>query len=209
MGKAEGMAALSFTGYASSEERALDSGDFSGRDLRELRRAKGSTLSELALASGLSVGHLSQLERGVSRPSVKALQSISKALDVTVSWFFKPPGNADAGESGYVVRANRRRKLSFNQGVTDELLSPNLSRTIEMLVCTLPPGAESGAEPYTHRGEESGVVISGTLELWVGDRHFILERGDSFAFASEEPHRSRNPGEEDTVVIWAIAPPTY
>ncbi|CAN5364018.1 cupin domain-containing protein [soil metagenome] len=194
---------------ASIVEEYPDSSDFSGRELRELRRAKGKTLAELALASGLSVGHLSQIERGVSRPSVKALQSISKALDITISWFFKPTGEAKADEADYIVRAGRRRKLSFNQGVTDELLSPNLSRSIEMLVCKLPPGAESGSEPYSHRGEESGVVIAGTLELWVGERHFLLERNDSFAFSSEEPHRSRNPGDVDTVVIWTISPPTY
>lgn len=203
------MAAVSLAGLRATAESSSDPGDFSGADLRELRRAKGKTLSELALASGLSVGHLSQIERGVSRPSVKALQSIGTVLGVTIGWFFKASGQDDAGEAGYVVRAKRRRKLSFNQGITDELLSPNLSRNIEMLVCTLPPGAESGAEPYTHRGEESGVVISGTLELWVGQRHFTLERGDSFAFASDEPHRSRNPGPEDTIVIWAISPPTY
>ena len=117
-----------------------DGSDFSGRDLREFRRARGKTLAELALASGLSVGHLSQIERGVSRPSVKALQSISRALDVTISWFFKPADEPLSGETDYIVRAGRRRRLSFNQGVTDELLSPNLSRSIEMLVCTLPPG---------------------------------------------------------------------
>jgi transcriptional regulator with XRE-family HTH domain len=184
-------------------------GDFAGSELRELRRARSKTLAELALASGLSVGHLSQIERGVSQPSVKALQSLARALGVTASWFFKPAGTADEAERGYIVRRGHRRRLSFDQGITDELLSPNLSRGIELLSCTLPPGAESGAEPYTHRGEESGVVIQGKLELWVGDRYFVLGEGDSFAFASDEPHRTRNPGNIDTVVIWAISPPTY
>jgi transcriptional regulator with XRE-family HTH domain len=187
----------------------LLNGDFAGSELRELRRARSMTLAELALASGLSVGHLSQIERGVSQPSVKALQSLARALGVTVSWFFKAAGATDEAERGYIVRRGSRRKLSFDQGVTDELLSPNLSRGIELLSCTLPPGAESGAEPYTHRGEESGVVIQGKLELWVGDRYFVLGEGDSFAFASDEPHRTRNPGNIDTVVIWAISPPTY
>jgi transcriptional regulator with XRE-family HTH domain len=187
---------------------ALD-GDFAGSELRELRRAKSKTLAELALASGLSVGHLSQIERGMSRPSVKALQSLARVLGVTASWFFKPSGPAVEVERGYVVRNGRRRRLSFDQGITDELLSPNLSRGIELLSCTLPPGAESGADPYAHRGEESGIVIQGKLELWVGDRYFVLGEGDSFAFASEEPHRTRNPGRVDTVVIWAISPPTY
>ena len=184
-------------------------GDFAGSQLRELRHARSRTLAELAFASGLSVGYLSQIERGMSRPSVKALQSLAGALGVTASWFFKPSGPAIEAERDYIVRRARRRHLSFDQGVTDELLSPNLSRGIELLSCTLPPGAESGAEPYTHRGEEAGVVIQGELELWVGDRYFVLGAGDSFAFASDEPHRTRNPGSIDTVVIWAISPPTY
>jgi transcriptional regulator with XRE-family HTH domain len=183
--------------------------DFIGAAVRELRIAKGKTLIELARASGLSVGHLSQIERGVSNPSVKALHAVSRALDVTISWFFQPADPASAYERDYVVRKARRRVLSFNDGVTDSLLSPNLSRGVELILCELPPGAESGAEPYAHRGEETGLVIEGKLEIWIGDRHFVLDAGDSFAFSSEEAHRSRNPGKTTTRVVWAITPPSY
>ncbi len=183
--------------------------DFVGKAVRELRIAKNRTLAELARASNLSVGHLSQIERGVSSPSVKSLHAISRALDVTISWFFLPADPASAYERDYIVRHRQRRALSFNGGVKDSLLSPNLSRGLELILCELPPGAESGTEPYAHRGEETGLVIEGTLEIWVGERHFILEAGDSFAFSSEEAHRSRNPGTSTTRVVWAIAPPTY
>jgi transcriptional regulator with XRE-family HTH domain len=183
--------------------------DFVGKAVRDLRIAKNKTLADLARASGLSVGHLSQIERGVSSPSVKSLHAISRALGVTISWFFLPADPVSAYERDYIVRLKHRRALSFNGGVKDSLLSPNLSRGLELILCELPPGAESGSEPYAHRGEETGVVLEGTLEIWVGDRHFILEAGDSFAFSSEEAHRSRNPGSSPTRVVWAIAPPTY
>ena len=55
--------------------------------VRELRAAKEMTLQELSIGTKLSVGYLSQVERGLSVPSVSALQTIAKALDVTVSWF--------------------------------------------------------------------------------------------------------------------------
>src|SRR4051794_38575967 len=141
-----------------------DEHDFVGDAIRELRIAKGKTLADLARASGLSVGHLSQIERRISSPSVKALHSISRALEVTISWFFRPADAESAVERDYVVRSRHRRALSFEGGITDTLLSPNLSRSIELILCELPPGAESGKDTYTHRGEESGLVLEGSLE---------------------------------------------
>ncbi len=180
-----------------------------GREIRHLRKARGATLTDLSKKAGLSQGYLSQIERGISSPSVKALHSISRALGVTISWFFSPSATTDAELRDFVVRADNRRSLKFSSGIIDELLSPNLGRKIELLRCVFPPGAESGSEPYTHRGEEAGVVMSGTLNLWLGDKHIVLKEGDSFAFSSDTPHRYNNPTEQEAVVIWAITPPSY
>lgn len=180
-----------------------------GREIKGLRRARGLTLALLAEATGLSQGYLSQIERGLSRPSVKALHSISRALGVTISWFFAPQTGDDTELRDYVVRAGARRRLEFENGISDELLSPNLDRRLELLRCVLPPGTQSGETPYSHQGEETGVVVSGSLDLWINDKHVVLNAGDSFAFASDIPHRYANRGEQDTIVIWAITPPSY
>ncbi|BBU44885.1 hypothetical protein PPTS312_28000 [Pseudomonas putida] len=71
-----------------------------------------------------------------------------------------------------------------------------------------PPGTYS-QQSYSHEGEEAGYLLSGSFELWVGERHFQLGEGDSFSFSSQEPHRYGNPGEVDAVVIWVITPPTF
>ena len=183
--------------------------EFVGAQVRELRKARDTTLTELARQTGLSVGYLSQIERNISNPSIKALHDISRALGVNISWFFQEAGPVQAEERDYIVRAHRRRRLDFSSGISDELLSPNLSGKLELLCSRFEPGSSSGEEPYTHRGEEAGVVISGTLELWIGDRYFVLNQGDSFNFPSTTPHRYRNPGDTETVVIWAITPPSY
>lgn len=180
-----------------------------GREIRGLRKARDTTLGQLSEATGLSKGYLSQVERGISSPSVKALHTISRALGVTISWFFPPQTDGDADLRDTVVRAHARRSLSFDSGITDELLSPNLDRTIELLRCIFPAGSESGADPYNHRGEEAGIIISGQLDLWLDDQHIRLNEGDSFAFSSERLHRYANPTDQDTIVIWAISPPTY
>lgn len=180
-----------------------------GREIRALRKARGQTLIQLSKQAELSSGYLSQIERSISHPSIKALHSISRALGVTVSWFFPAETKDDTDWRGNVVRANARRKLYFESGITDELLSPNLERQIELLRCTFRPGSESGDKPYRHEGEEAGIIISGELDLWLEGQHIVLKEGDSFAFDSETPHRYANCTTTDTVVIWVITPPSY
>jgi transcriptional regulator with XRE-family HTH domain len=179
-----------------------------GREIRGLRRARGLTLARLGAQSDLSVGYLSLLERDLATPSISALHAISRALGVTISWFFDG-GQAPAGERDFVVRRARRRRLDYSTGITDELLSPHLTGALELLVCRFAPGASSGDAPYSHAGEEAGVVLRGRLELWVDGRLFALEAGDSFAFPSTLPHRYRNPGSDESEVIWAITPPSF
>ena len=179
-----------------------------GGDIRGLRKSRGLTLTDLADASGLSIGYLSLLERDRATPSIRALHAVSRALGVTISWFFQA-GDTPEEERDLVVRRDRRRKLEYSTGLVDELLSPTLSGALELLSCRFPPGASSGDEPYTHVGEEAGVVIRGRLELWVDGRSVTLEAGDSFGFQSVKPHRYHNPGPDEAEVVWAITPPSY
>ena len=154
------------------------------------------------------MGYLSQLERNHSRLPIGILKKISDALGVHINWFFQQSPQGAPGERDIVVRANNRRKLSFTGlGITEELLSPNLSGPLELLISTIAPGADS--EDYSHDGAESGLVLSGTLELWVSGRYFKLTEGDSFAFKSTETHRCANPGDTPTRVLWVVTPPHY
>ena len=106
------------------------------------------------------------------------------------------------------MRAANRRNLTFTGlGITEELLSPNLAGPLELLISTVHPGADS--EFYSHDGAEAGLVLQGTLQLWVNARRFELEAGDSFAFASTEPHRCINQGTHPVKVLWVITPPHY
>lgn len=180
-----------------------------GVEIRDVRKARGMTLSQVAEATRLSVGHLSEIERGLAMPSVTALHDIAGALGVTIGWFFNPGDPAAPEERDFVVRSGSRRRLAFETGITDELLSPHLRGSLEMLLSRFPPGASSGASPYTHQGEEGGLVVQGTIELWVEKRRFLLRAGDSFGFPSSLPHRYRNPGTEEAVVVWVITPPSY
>jgi transcriptional regulator with XRE-family HTH domain len=179
-----------------------------GEQIRALRQAKKWTLSRLAAEAGCSVGLLSQVERGTSRLSVRRLRDIALALGVNISWFM-PDSAAPPEEAGLIVRKGLRRYLNYGSGVKDALLTPSLDRQLELLESTIAPGAGSGEEPYSHDGEEAGIVLRGRLALWIDGRTFHLNEGDCFSFESSRPHRYWNPGETDAVIIWAITPPSF
>jgi transcriptional regulator with XRE-family HTH domain len=179
-----------------------------GGRIRELRKAQGRTLQDVATAVGISVSYLSQIERDVSRLPIGVLKQIADALGVHMNWFFHQGAEGPVGERDVIVRAGNRRNLTFTGlGITEELLSPNLGGPLELLISTIHPGADS--EFYAHDGAEAGLVMNGTLELWIGERMFELEAGDSFAFTSTEPHRCANRGSEPVRVFWVITPPHY
>ncbi len=195
-------------GVAGSGAPDFDPEAVIGGQLRELRQLKNLTLKEVSEQAGISVGYLSQLERNHSRLPIGVLKKISDVLGVHMNWFFQQSQAGDASERDIVVRAGNRRSLSFTGlGITEELLSPTLSGPLELLLSTIAPGADS--EDYSHDGAEAGLVLAGTLELWVSGRHFTLHQGDSFSFKSTEVHRCANPGQAATQVLWVITPPHY
>jgi len=178
-----------------------------GADLRALRKARGLTLTELAVRLGRSVGWLSQVERGLSEPSIADLRNLAEVFSVSVSFFFAACEVED-GDGTYVVRADARRSLGDPAaGLVEELLSPDLGGAFEMLRSCFAPGAEM-ATFQTRPTEEAGYIVAGRLDLWVGDECFHLGPGDSFRFRGE-PYRWRNPGDVEAVAIWTIAPPVY
>ncbi|MEQ8353977.1 MAG: XRE family transcriptional regulator [Kiloniellaceae bacterium] len=178
-----------------------------GSDLRGLRKTRGLTLAELAARVGRSVGYLSQVERGLSEISINDLRAIAKVLRAPLSWFLVND-EIRAEERGYVVRWGRRRTIgSVESGLVEELLSPDLGGSFEVILSSFAPGAERSFM-VTRDTEETGYLIGGELELWIGERYFHIYTGDSFRIA-REPARWRNPGDDTAEVVWVIAPPIY
>lgn len=179
-----------------------------GRQLRELRRVKRMSLQQLASAVGVSVGYLSQVERDRSKLPLGVLKRICDVLGIHVSWFFQQAVPEIESERGIVVRKANRRLLNFTETrIREELLSPNLSGPLEILMSTWEPGADSGE--LEHEGVEAGVILSGRLELHLNGTCFLLEAGDSFSFKSTDRHRTRNPTEQVTTALWVVTPPYF
>ncbi len=174
-----------------------------GQHLRGLRKMHELSLEQLAERCGLSVGALSQIERGITSPTMRSLRRLSEVFNVPMSQLFHEGDYPPVEELGRIVRAQGRRVLSLNTtGVQKELLTPAVSGALEIYLVTIAPGGSSGPELYTHKGEEGGYVMAGEMVLEIEDRIFILKTGDSFRFKSQTPHRFANNTDAETTVVW-------
>src|SRR5260221_8139247 len=179
--------------------------------LRLRRKVKGLSLQQVASAPSISIGQLSQIERGISAPSLRSLRNICQALDMPVGWLFDGHAEADPEESGMVVRAKARRAIALSAGaLTKELLTPDACTGIQMMRILIQPEGASGEEPYTTRGgARCATVLQGALGIEVDGRRLVLERGDSFAFVATHRLRFSCIGPAPCELIWAVTPAIY
>ena len=177
-----------------------------GADIRSLRKARKMTLMQLADALGRSVGWLSQVERDKSQPSIADLGRMAKVLDVSMSSFLQV--DANPGEEGLIVRNGARRPIgSRTAGVTEELLSPDLTDSFEVLHTTIAPNTQL-EEPLTRPTQEIGYLISGRLYISVDGHQFSLVSGDSFRLRGQL-FQWANPHDEPCAIVWVISPPIF
>ncbi len=185
-----------------------------GAKIRQRRKQQNMTLAELAEQCELSPSFLSQIERDQANPSVTTLYAIARELAFPVASFFselEPEGGdgQPAGRSAKIVRADRRKILIYpGSGIRNELLSPDLMGAIQMMWIVMPPGTHSGEAPFVHEGEECGVVLQGEVETVIGNERYVLGPGDAIYHPSTIPHRSRNIGDSDAIIVVAKTPPS-
>jgi transcriptional regulator with XRE-family HTH domain len=178
--------------------------DHVGKTLRELRRSRRITIQQLANGLNRSTGYISQLERGLSQPTLKDLYAACTIFGVPMSWFVdladKQP---EAGrEKDLIVRGGHRRFM-LHRGARTELLTPELDSDVEFMLSTFEPGLETEPKNVPTTGAEYGYILKGQLELWVDEEKFDLFEGDSYRFDRSSTYRSRNPSKtEPTIIIW-------
>lgn len=180
-----------------------------GETLRLRRQMRGLSLKQVAEPAGISVGMLSQVERGLAAPSIKTLRAICAAMDMPVNWLFHRDADQENQAAEYIVPRTARRSLTYHDGaLIKELLTPDTQPKIQMLRFVLKPGASSG-EPYSDpEGGKCGLVLSGTLGLALNGTEFTIREGDSFAFPATTLVRFWAIGDVPCEVIWVVAPAT-
>lgn len=168
-----------------------------GGRVKELRLEKKMTIKQLSEETGLSIGYLSQFERGLSAIAVDALDSVAKALDVSLSSLFA--GIDSKGEEQEELDPVMHGVELIPSAVGPQIYQYILSHSqgeFSMLprIYTLMPFAEDAEMPelYVHKGEEFIYVLEGIVTVFLEDRKYVLYPGDSILFDSSRRHNWMN-----------------
>ncbi len=192
------------TPAAAPRAAAADASSGVGARLQYLREAYGLSMRELARRSGLNHGTVSCIEKESISPSVGSLRKILDSFPITLSDFFA----LDPDAENQVFFAREELLEVGGNGVSLKQVGRNLKdRPLQILFEHYVPGGETAAAPYSHSGEEGGVVIRGRIELTVGNQTRVLGPGDAYLFPSRLPHRFRNADDEECVIVSANTPP--
>jgi transcriptional regulator with XRE-family HTH domain len=176
-----------------------------GARVRSLRRERGLTIEQLAAATGLTKGFISQLERDRTAPSLSSIARICDALGVPLSHIFeREPAPA-------LVRRSERARINGSPASANHLLSSRDEARFQAIESEIAPGASAGDELSSLPGEMEFVyVLAGTLELQVGDETHVLREGDAFTYPLAKPHTWRNGSStENARVLWVSVPNPY
>ncbi|WP_431285666.1 cupin domain-containing protein [Humitalea sp. 24SJ18S-53] len=180
-----------------------------GLRVRQLRQQRAVSIQAVAQLSGLSIGFVSQVERGLSSPSVRDLMRIAAALGTDFNLLVDAGASvARAAADGPIVRLEDRRDIAFFDGIQKQLLSPPTESALFLYMVTIEPHGRAGETPYAHSGEEAGLVLQGRLLLTIDATDYLLNEGDSFRFRSTTPHRFSNPTASVARVLWVNVKPS-
>ena len=188
--------------------------DIGGR-LKAVRETRGLSQRDLAGRAGMTNGAVSLIEQNKSSPSVASLKRLLDAIPMTMSEFFTEVEENGAPKHFYA--ADEFVELSPQDiglgetaaRVSLRQLGDAARHTLQVLHETYPPGSDTGEDLLSHDGEEAGVVVEGIIEITVDDQIRVLNAGDGYLFDSRLPHRFRNIGQQNCVVISACTPPSF
>ena len=191
-----------------AESRALELAI--AKRIRKRRKRNDWTLEDLAKVTGLSKGHLSQIENGEKVPPIGTLTKIAFALGTTVSVLISgetaPPKFSKISfgrrENRMPIRhveaASNTRYESFGFNKPD--------RIMDTYVVTV--GPEFPPKALVHSGQEFVYVTEGDTDFYYDGKIYPLEQGEAVYFDSDRPHmgRSRNSEPAKVLVVFCNPP---
>ena len=176
-----------------------------GAKINQLRKKNGLTQEELADRCELSKGFISQVERGLTSPSIATLIDMLECLGTTLKDFF----NESSQEKIVFTKQDvfEKEDKECNNMIT--WLIPNAQKNdMEPILINIEPGGRSSVGA-PHDGEEFGYVIAGSVYVHLGNKKFKAKKGDSFYFRPTSDHYLYNPGKTKAIVLWVATPPSF
>ena len=177
-----------------------------GARLRSVRITFGLSQRALARRAGVTNGLISLIEQNRVSPSVSSLKKVLDGVPMSLAEFF----TLDLAAAPQAFFGVEELTEIGNEQVSLRLVAAQRAgRQLTLLHERYAPGAETGDEMLTHRGEEGGVVVKGRIELTLAGVSRVLSAGEAYYFSSHLPHRFRNVGREPCEIISANTPPSF
>jgi transcriptional regulator with XRE-family HTH domain len=164
-----------------------------GSQIRRWRTVRGRTLAQVASATGLNLGYLSQIENDKASPSLAVLGQIADALDVPAAWFLM--GDVP---SPVVVRATERPSADSDLGRV-EYVDGRASRDVTIVEGTARPGGRVGM--HAHPGDEHHLVLRGRFRMTQGEHTVELGPGDYLRWDGSVPHEAEVVGDDEASLL--------
>jgi len=167
-----------------------------GERLRLRRKELKLSMKEVAVSSGLSIGFISQVERGLTSPSLTSLTAIANFLRSDVTNFLSQPKSKSS-----ITRNEERDVYTINKnGLQYERLSDSFpGHTLNSVIIHEMPGHKT--ESISHEGEEFFFILEGAITIYIDGVVNILEAGDSLHFDSSRSHSAWNHTNKVTSVL--------
>ena len=167
-----------------------------GERLRLRRKELKLSMKEVAVSSGLSIGFISQVERGLTSPSLTSLTAIANFLRSDVTNFLSQPKSKSS-----ITRHQERDVYTINKnGLQYERLSDSFpGHTLNSVIIHEMPGHKT--ESISHEGEEFFFILEGAITIYIDGVVNILEAGDSLHFDSSRSHSAWNHTNKVTSVL--------
>ena len=140
-----------------------------GAKVKAFRTAKKYTLKQLSEESGLSIGFLSQLERGLSSIAIDSLAKLA-----TIRSFAMHCSQINPQIVQYLVNGNAQGFACLPR--------------IFHLMPSATTSSENQLEMNQHDGEEFIYVLEGILTVYLDGSEYCLNPGDSIQIHSQTPH---------------------
>lgn len=173
-----------------------------GAAIRHRRKALGKTLVEVAGEAGLTTGFISQVERGISSPSLSSLMTIAAALQTSIEQLLSVPEEF----SEYIQKDNRQTYSLGTNGRRYEKLGPGFAGALFYpSIIHRPAGHVS--EKMRHDGEVFCYLLSGRLEYHLDGEVHMMSAGDTIHHDTSKSHFSKVLGDEGSVEMWVSTRP--
>ncbi|MDR2132358.1 MAG: cupin domain-containing protein [Clostridiales Family XIII bacterium] len=166
-----------------------------GQEIRKLRLKNRLTLRALAQRTGLSIGFLSQLERGRTTVAIDSLRNISTVLGTDLNYFLSVLNNPEDDFKDKIIRSYERPvSLVEAEKFIHHYLSAHLkeSALFPEIIILLPRLDATDGDVFSHQGEEFVYVLEGSLTVNYHGDIIAMRAGDGFLFNSTTPHNWYN-----------------